>query len=1283
MSASRTSAGAPVSPSYTKLAEMAPAFLPGWVQPTGPVGSGGPIEALIQVAARYRDVLADVIARALPKAKLAHLDALGVSLRPAQPSQGVVVFTVDPTGPNGDAPIGTQVGASGASAPVVFETTGSIALVAAPLAEVKFVDIDTGLVTPLPLITGPQNDQEPIHHDLYLGDLSALAVIPGATLTVNLTLAPVAAGASQSPLSLDWEFFDGTDWHPFLPFNIGDDETNGLTQSGTITLNAGEASGAQTIVNGVGPMYWVRARAASLPNGANTLPAIANVTVASQLEPLLWALSVTSSDVAATGAEVSVFLVGEENQQLIDQNTYLSIDPIDPTNPNTPLPTGAPDSVLGNTFVASPSATLASPPTPTATSVPVSDRGDYTLTLWEVSTLPDGTKAKTQLATQAIRLFERKAYFVTATRQGELLDKAFNDTLKLDPTSTFAPFGEAPRPGSSFVFTNADAFSQPGAQVTLFYEVVSDPNNPTPVTTSPPALKQSVALDVWTGPGWTTLARSDDLPSGSPELPALCLFPPGIYSLQFTLPTTPIPVSTWAGQSGQWARLRLLSGGYGTTQTIQVPQPRGSAAVPFTIVTSVPPRLHAPRIWFHRELPPVAPQVVLSDNDWQWQDHGAGLNQAGQPFAPFTGGQDLASTLYLGFDGGLPPGTIGVDFDFNDDNAVSVSDAPALEWEYYDGSQWQSLEVQDDTASLSRSGVVQLNWPGIDEAPAVPFQTASGNVVTVAAGTVALRDDGTAVAPALAFQPGDSLTIRDANGYEEAVVARVNPDGWQLTAPLSRTYKPGNGAVVGPVRLARFGTPRSWVRVRPAEPVTSWTMPTFDAARPNAVAIEQIETHADEVLGPSTGAPGQNFLLRYHPVLAGEEMEILELSGGRASIEWQALRDEVLAARGSDQDLRYDFDPATGRISGVWVRWRSVPDFSDSGPNDRVYTIDPVIGRIVFGDGQAGLIPPPGQDSVRARLYQAGGGDAGNLPPGAVSQVISSNSVIQAVTNPRWTLGGADGETLEVSAPVPVTAQGAVSSSTTESSPLPVQDESDPITLYLARHSAIMAQGRAAITQADYEAIALDSSAAIQAVICLRPHDLPGGTTSSSIRLGLVVLAQDDENSPDLSTGLKLSQVLQNTVLSAVASSAPAWVANRIDVVGPTPIAVDVTATVILASQDPNPDVPPGTPPDRVAVRSAAESALRSFLGPRYALANGGLGWLMGTASAVALSDLALQLAGVAGVDQVTALTILQDGVSVGDRLVIPPGCVPVPGDVVVTVAPAPSTGASANGGAS
>ena len=60
-----------------------------------------------------------------------------------------------------------------------------------------------------------------------------------------------------------------------------------------------------------------------------------------------------------------------------------------------------------------------------------------------------------------------------------------------------------------------------------------------------------------------------------------------------------------------------------------------------------------------------------------------------------------------------------------------------------------------------------------------------------------------------------------------------------------------------------------------------------------------------------------------------------------------------------------------------------------------------------------GRIPPVGPNNILAARYQVGGGTAGNIPPGKISQLLGSAAIVQSVTNPRGGDGGAAGETIE------------------------------------------------------------------------------------------------------------------------------------------------------------------------------------------------------------------------------------------------------------------------------
>ena len=115
---------------------------------------------------------------------------------------------------------------------------------------------------------------------------------------------------------------------------------------------------------------------------------------------------------------------------------------------------------------------------------------------------------------------------------------------------------------------------------------------------------------------------------------------------------------------------------------------------------------------------------------------------------------------------------------------------------------------------------------------------------------------------------------------------------------------------------------------------------------------------------------GQEFELMNRPVVDAEVWvnEVAWLSEG----EKQAL----LNKNGSrDAEARKD---SSGRFSEFWVRWEKVADFSSSDGRSRHYLLDRTSGKIRFGNGIRGMIPPLGMNNIKAS-YRTGGGEAGNL----------------------------------------------------------------------------------------------------------------------------------------------------------------------------------------------------------------------------------------------------------------------------------------------------------------
>ena len=153
-------------------------------------------------------------------------------------------------------------------------------------------------------------------------------------------------------------------------------------------------------------------------------------------------------------------------------------------------------------------------------------------------------------------------------------------------------------------------------------------------------------------------------------------------------------------------------------------------------------------------------------------------------------------------------------------------------------------------------------------------------------------------------------------------------------------------------------------------------------------------THAvivsNEVLGMSSGEPGQLWQLQHAPVLALREDEKVEV------------------------EEKHD-----GEL--VFVPWDYVPDFSNSNHYDRHFSLDSATGEIMFGpairqrDGtvrQYGRVPEAGRQ-IRVNRYRYGGGTVGNVPANKIDGLKSAVPYIDRVINLRRAEGGRDSETLE------------------------------------------------------------------------------------------------------------------------------------------------------------------------------------------------------------------------------------------------------------------------------
>lgn len=164
-----------------------------------------------------------------------------------------------------------------------------------------------------------------------------------------------------------------------------------------------------------------------------------------------------------------------------------------------------------------------------------------------------------------------------------------------------------------------------------------------------------------------------------------------------------------------------------------------------------------------------------------------------------------------------------------------------------------------------------------------------------------------------------------------------------------------------------------------------------------AAGITASVTHAQpvgpEVLGVSSGQPGQNFRLQHRDILKPEgPNEVVQVS----------------------------------TPDGGWETWAQVADFGDSTSEDKStgkkhYLLDPLTGEVEFGpvirqrDGtepQFGAIPPLGS-TIRILRYRIGGGVKGNVAEGRIRVLKTTLPYVASVVNREPITGGEEAQSIE------------------------------------------------------------------------------------------------------------------------------------------------------------------------------------------------------------------------------------------------------------------------------
>jgi predicted phage baseplate assembly protein len=288
----------------------------------------------------------------------------------------------------------------------------------------------------------------------------------------------------------------------------------------------------------------------------------------------------------------------------------------------------------------------------------------------------------------------------------------------------------------------------------------------------------------------------------------------------------------------------------------------------------------------------------------------------------------------------------------------------------------------------------------------------------------------------------------DGRDWRDARIIADTTDGFNsagaVTLLLATAHEP---LAIGVARA-------HWVRCRLLQPApdqpTYRNSPELDSVTlvvlGGAVVAHHGEPAPAELLGVSTGDPGQVFQVRRAPVLPRRFGETVQVAPPRRELGREAEAEE----------------------------WTEVADFADATEDDRVFSWSGATGEIRFGprliarDGRArqhGAVPE--QDAqIRVTGYRHGGGRRANVGAGKLSVLLTTIPSVAAVRNLEPAVGGVDAETVENAK---------------------------------VRGPLHLRGGQRAVTAADFERLALEAAPGVARARCLPPT-----TPGEAVRLLIV-----------------------------------------------------------------------------------------------------------------------------------------------------------------------------------
>jgi hypothetical protein len=266
-------------------------------------------------------------------------------------------------------------------------------------------------------------------------------------------------------------------------------------------------------------------------------------------------------------------------------------------------------------------------------------------------------------------------------------DAIANDVvLDVDGPEPLSLFGANPAEEATFVFACREAFTKPGASVTMSF-ASDEPDDYEPDDADP-----EIVWEYWNGTGWRRLSVEDD----TDELRA-------DGSVSFEVPSD-IDTVVQLGQERHWLRVRLVSGNYGQLRMEETES--GSWEQVRDHIR--PPEYDEIRVEYEQSEVPFRHQ--LAENNLSTEAIDPECNEF-RPFHPPS--EHDSQAVYLGFDQQLSGGPMQLYLPMS--RAVYPETfTPWMDMEYCMDptcGEWVRLDLHDDTADLTEEGILSFSLP--------------------------------------------------------------------------------------------------------------------------------------------------------------------------------------------------------------------------------------------------------------------------------------------------------------------------------------------------------------------------------------------------------------------------------------------------------------------------------------------------------------------------------------------------------------------------------------------